>query len=35
LNLGLGDAMNVGWKLAAAIHHRVPDGSLDALRLRS
>ncbi|MBD5655938.1 MAG: FAD-dependent monooxygenase [Candidatus Eremiobacteraeota bacterium] len=25
LNLGLGDAMNLGWKLAAAIHRNAPD----------
>ena len=29
LNLGLGDAMNLGWKLAAAIHGNAPDGLLD------
>ena len=29
LNLGLGDAMNLGWKLAATVHHRAPDGLLD------
>jgi 2-polyprenyl-6-methoxyphenol hydroxylase-like FAD-dependent oxidoreductase len=30
LNLGLGDAMNLGWKLAAAIHNEAPDGLLDS-----
>jgi 2-polyprenyl-6-methoxyphenol hydroxylase-like FAD-dependent oxidoreductase len=30
LNLGLGDAMNLGWKLAATIHNRAPDGLLDS-----
>ncbi|WP_128915307.1 FAD-dependent monooxygenase [Granulicella sibirica] len=30
LNLGLGDAMNLGWKLAAAIHGRAPEGLLDS-----
>lgn len=29
LNLGLGDAMNLGWKLAATIHNTAPDGLLD------
>ena len=29
LNLGLGDAMNLGWKLAATIHGQAPDGLLD------
>ena len=29
LNLGLGDAMNLGWKLAAAIHDNAPEGLLD------
>jgi 2-polyprenyl-6-methoxyphenol hydroxylase-like FAD-dependent oxidoreductase len=29
LNLGLGDAMNLGWKLAATIHGKAPDGLLD------
>ena len=29
LNLGLGDAMNLGWKLAATIHERAPEGLLD------
>ena len=30
LNLGLGDAMNLGWKLAAAIKGQAPDGLLDS-----
>jgi len=30
LNLGLGDAMNLGWKLAATIHDKAPDGLLDS-----
>jgi 2-polyprenyl-6-methoxyphenol hydroxylase-like FAD-dependent oxidoreductase len=30
LNLGLGDAMNLGWKLAAAIHNKTPEGLLDS-----
>jgi hypothetical protein len=30
LNLGLGDAMNLGWKLAAAVHGRAPEGLLDS-----
>jgi 2-polyprenyl-6-methoxyphenol hydroxylase-like FAD-dependent oxidoreductase len=30
LNLGLGDAMNVGWKLAATIHGNAPQGLLDS-----
>jgi hypothetical protein len=29
LNLGLGDAMNLGWKLAATIQHNAPAGLLD------
>jgi len=29
LNLGLGDAMNLGWKLAATIHQKAPEGLLD------
>ncbi|GES52743.1 FAD-dependent oxidoreductase [Rhizobium sp. NBRC 114257] len=29
LNLGLGDAMNLAWKLAATIHGDAPDGLLD------
>jgi 2-polyprenyl-6-methoxyphenol hydroxylase-like FAD-dependent oxidoreductase len=30
LNLGLGDAMNLGWKLAATIQERAPAGLLDS-----
>ncbi|MFD5067342.1 FAD-dependent monooxygenase [Streptomyces sp. NPDC058369] len=29
LNLGVGDAMNLGWKLAATVHATAPDGLLD------
>ncbi|WP_260638243.1 FAD-dependent monooxygenase [Streptomyces angustmyceticus] len=29
LNLGLGDAMNLGWKLAATVRGRAPEGLLD------
>lgn len=29
LNLGIGDAMNVGWKLAASVRGHAPDGLLD------
>ncbi|MEV0266211.1 FAD-dependent oxidoreductase [Streptomyces sp. NPDC050617] len=29
LNLGLGDAMNLGWKLAATVHGHAPYGLLD------
>lgn len=29
LNLGLGDAMNLGWKLAAIIQNKAPEGLLD------
>lgn len=29
LNLGIGDAMNLGWKLAATIHNTAPEGLLD------
>jgi 2-polyprenyl-6-methoxyphenol hydroxylase-like FAD-dependent oxidoreductase len=29
LNLGLGDAMNLGWKLAATVHGTAPAGLLD------
>jgi 2-polyprenyl-6-methoxyphenol hydroxylase-like FAD-dependent oxidoreductase len=29
LNLGLGDAMNLGWKLAATIKNQAPEGLLD------
>lgn len=30
LNLGLGDAMNLGWKLAVTIRQEAPDGLLDS-----
>lgn len=30
LNLGLGDAMNLGWKLAATIHGKAPAALLDS-----
>ncbi|MEV6415446.1 FAD-dependent monooxygenase [Kribbella sp. NPDC051718] len=30
LNLGLGDAMNLGWKLAATVKNEAPDGLLDS-----
>lgn len=30
LNLGLGDAMNLGWKLAAIVHKKAPEGLLDS-----
>ena len=30
LNLGLGDAMNLGWKLAATIKNNAPEGLLDS-----
>jgi len=30
LNLGLGDAMNLGWKLAATVQGRAPEGLLDS-----
>jgi 2-polyprenyl-6-methoxyphenol hydroxylase-like FAD-dependent oxidoreductase len=30
LNLGLGDAMNLGWKLAATIQNKAPQGLLDS-----
>lgn len=30
LNLGMQDAMNLGWKLAAAVQGRAPDGLLDS-----
>jgi len=30
LNLGLGDAMNLGWKLAATIHTKAPKDLLDS-----
>ncbi len=29
LNLGIGDAVNLGWKLAATIHGTAPEGLLD------
>ena len=29
LNLGIGDALNLGWKLAAAVHGTAPDDLLD------
>ncbi|MEU9101375.1 FAD-dependent monooxygenase [Streptomyces sp. NPDC048361] len=29
LNLGIGDAVNLGWKLAATVHKHAPDGLLD------
>jgi 2-polyprenyl-6-methoxyphenol hydroxylase-like FAD-dependent oxidoreductase len=30
LNLGLGDAMNLGWKLAATIQEKAPEGLLES-----
>lgn len=33
LNLGLGDAMNLGWKLAAAIRGNAADGLLDSYQV--
>jgi 2-polyprenyl-6-methoxyphenol hydroxylase-like FAD-dependent oxidoreductase len=30
LNLGLGDAVNLGWKLAATIHNKAPQDLLDS-----
>src|SRR3984885_3488010 len=30
LNLGIGDAMNLGWKLAATIQEKAPEGLLDS-----
>ncbi|MBO0951117.1 FAD-dependent monooxygenase [Fibrella forsythiae] len=30
LNLGIGDAMNLGWKLAATIQRKAPEGLLDS-----
>jgi 2-polyprenyl-6-methoxyphenol hydroxylase-like FAD-dependent oxidoreductase len=30
LNLGLGDAMNLGWKLGATMHDEAPEGLLDS-----
>ncbi|MDB5969955.1 MAG: dependent oxidoreductase family protein [Hydrocarboniphaga sp.] len=32
LNLGLGDAMNLGWKLAATVHGHAPTDLLDTYR---
>lgn len=29
LNLGIGDALNLGWKLAATVHGHAPEGLLD------
>ncbi|MFD4442204.1 FAD-dependent monooxygenase [Nocardia sp. NPDC058519] len=29
LNLGIGDAVNLGWKLAATVHGHAPEGLLD------
>ncbi|WP_406179984.1 FAD-dependent monooxygenase [Streptomyces sp. NBC_01006] len=29
LNTGIGDAVNLGWKLAATVHGQAPDGLLD------
>ena len=33
LNLGVGDALNVGWKLAATIRGHAPDGLLDTYQI--
>jgi 2-polyprenyl-6-methoxyphenol hydroxylase-like FAD-dependent oxidoreductase len=33
LNLGLGDAMNLGWKLAATIQKQAPAGLLDSYQM--
>ena len=33
LNLGLGDAMNLGWKLAATIQGQAPEGLLDSYHM--
>jgi len=33
LNLGLGDAMNLGWKLAATIQSKAPEGLLDSYHI--
>jgi 2-polyprenyl-6-methoxyphenol hydroxylase-like FAD-dependent oxidoreductase len=33
LNLGLGDAFNLGWKLAATIHGHAPAGLLDSYEI--
>jgi 2-polyprenyl-6-methoxyphenol hydroxylase-like FAD-dependent oxidoreductase len=30
LNLGLGDALNLGWKLAATVQQKAPEGLLDS-----
>ncbi|MFD9595203.1 FAD-dependent oxidoreductase [Kitasatospora sp. NPDC059973] len=30
LNTGIGDAVNLGWKLAATVHGHAPDGLLDS-----
>jgi 2-polyprenyl-6-methoxyphenol hydroxylase-like FAD-dependent oxidoreductase len=30
LNIGLGDSMNLGWKLASIIHYKAPEGLLDS-----
>ncbi|TGL63794.1 FAD-dependent monooxygenase [Leptospira sarikeiensis] len=30
LNLGIGDAMNLGWKLSSAIRNKAPEGLLDS-----
>jgi 2-polyprenyl-6-methoxyphenol hydroxylase-like FAD-dependent oxidoreductase len=32
LNLGMGDAMNLGWKLAATIQGKAPEGLLDTFQ---
>jgi 2-polyprenyl-6-methoxyphenol hydroxylase-like FAD-dependent oxidoreductase len=32
LNLGLGDGMNLGWKLAATIQKKAPEGLLDSYK---
>jgi 2-polyprenyl-6-methoxyphenol hydroxylase-like FAD-dependent oxidoreductase len=33
LNLGLGDAMNLGWKLGATIQKKAPEGLLDSYHM--
>ena len=33
LNLGLGDAMNLGWKLAATIHEKAPEDLLNSYQI--
>ena len=33
LNLGLGDAMNLGWKLAATVKEKAPAGLLDSYQI--